>query len=441
MNLQTHDAYRKTFPRKSLLLILFFLAAGLWMLIEPGKCWSLDAREIIVIANRNVPDSKALAFYYMTRRGIPAENLLVLALTDEEHCSRKEYDQEVVIPVRRFLQAKDPENRKFRCIVTMHGVPLVVNGSGLNIKDTAKIAALRERIKVIRSELAKQPLGGKEKDKAYKEKIEPLERQITAISKADSSASFDSELALVRETAYSLAGWVPNPYYLGYRGRPIKNMPSKAFLVARLDGPSKKIVSRIIDDSLAAEARGLHGTAYFDARWPDPGKKQLSGYAFYDQSLHLAARHIKEHAVMPVTLDEKERLFQPGEAPNAALYCGWYSLGKYVDAFAWVPGAVGYHIASEECETLRKPGSRVWCKAMLEKGVAATIGPVSEPYVQAFPIPEVFFTFLISGRLTLAECYALSNPFLSWKMVLIGDPLYRPFKYRVNAETPGPRRP
>ena len=31
------------------------------------------------------------------------------------------------------------------------------------------------------------------------------------------------------------------------------------------------------------------------------------------------------------------------------------------------------------------------------------------------------------GKLSLAECYLLSLPYLSWKMVLIGDPLYRPF--------------
>jgi hypothetical protein len=65
---------------------------------------------------------------------------------------------------------------------------------------------------------------------------------------------------------------------------------------------------------------------------------------------------------------------------------------------------------------------------MLEKGAAAVIGPVNEPYVQAFPLPEVFFALLTEGKLTLAECYALSLPFLSWQMVLIGDPLYRPFK-------------
>jgi uncharacterized protein (TIGR03790 family) len=65
---------------------------------------------------------------------------------------------------------------------------------------------------------------------------------------------------------------------------------------------------------------------------------------------------------------------------------------------------------------------------MLEKGVAATLGPVNEPYIQAFPLPEVFFTILLEGSHSLVETYYLSLPYLSWKMVLIGDPLYRPFK-------------
>ena len=58
-------------------------------------------------------------------------------------------------------------------------------------------------------------------------------------------------------------------------------------------------------------------------------------------------------------------------------------------------------------------------------GIAATIGPVGEPYIQSFPMPEIFFDFLAEGYLTLAESYLVSLPYLSWKMVLVGDPLYR----------------
>jgi uncharacterized protein (TIGR03790 family) len=130
---------------------------------------------------------------------------------------------------------------------------------------------------------------------------------------------------------------------------------------------------------------------------------------------------------MPVVKEETDKLFQPGQCSDAALYCGWYSLAKYVDAFTWQPGSIGYHIASSECTTLKNKDSRVWCKMMLEKGVAATLRPVGEPYVQAFPLPELFFGILVDGSFSLVETYFLSTHYLSWKMVLVGDPLYRPF--------------
>ena len=62
---------------------------------------------------------------------------------------------------------------------------------------------------------------------------------------------------------------------------------------------------------------------------------------------------------------------------------------------------------------------------MLDNGIAATVGPVGEPYFQSFPMPEIFFDFLTQGQLTLAESYLVSLPYLSWKQVLVGDPLYR----------------
>ncbi|MCF6178239.1 MAG: TIGR03790 family protein, partial [Geopsychrobacter sp.] len=176
------------------------------------------------------------------------------------------------------------------------------------------------------------------------------------------------------------------------------------------------------------ENKGLTGRAYFDARWKVSTKKNLQGYALYDQSLHNAAKNLKQSNMMPVIVDNQPEVFQVGEAPHAALYCGWYSLAKYVDAFVWQKGAIGYHLASAECSTLKKKGSQVWCKRMLEEGVAATIGPVYEPYIQGFPVPEVFFKYLTDGFYSLAEAYYLSLPYLSWQMVLIGDPLYRPFR-------------
>ena len=168
------------------------------------------------------------------------------------------------------------------------------------------------------------------------------------------------------------------------------------------------------------------------AHWPRIQDKisfrGKSGYRFYDTSIYRATNLVRETDCMPMIVNNKPEVFQPGQCPDTALYCGWYRLGEYVDAFTWASGSVGYHIASAECRTLKRAHSRVWCKRMLEKGIAATLGPVNEPYVQAFPVPELFFRFLLDGYWTLVEAYALSKPFLSWQMVLVGDPLYRPFK-------------
>jgi len=65
---------------------------------------------------------------------------------------------------------------------------------------------------------------------------------------------------------------------------------------------------------------------------------------------------------------------------------------------------------------------------MIEKGVIASIGPVNEPYLTAFPPPSIFFPLFMSGKYTLVEVFAMTNPFLSWQMILVGDPLYNPFK-------------
>jgi len=348
---------------------------------------ALEPDEVLVVANVRAGDSLELAEYYMQRRRIPRKHLVRLGVTPEERCSRQEYDEQIRKPVRAALARIDPQNR-IRCLVTIYGVPLAIRSSG-----------------------------SKE------------ERQEQEQAK-DTRASVDSELALVLTDAYPLEGWLPNPYFLGFREQENLLQRDAVLMVGRLDGPDPATVRRLIDDALATEQEGLRGRAYFDARWSKPAAKNLSGYALYDGSIHAAAAGVRTSGRMEVRLDEHDELFQPGDCPQAALYCGWYSLGRYVDAFAWVRGAIGYHIASGECTTLKKKDSQVWCKRMLEDGLAATLGPVNEPYVQAFPLPELFFTTLVDGYLSLGEVYLISLPYLSWQMVLIGDPLYQPFRPR-----------
>jgi uncharacterized protein (TIGR03790 family) len=364
-----------------------------------------------------------LAAYYMERRGIPRLNLLRLWVTDDETCSRKEYEDQIATPVRQRL-AGDPA---LRAAVLLYGVPLRVRPPEPSGTEQQTL----ERLEGERRELAQRvgaPSETAPGPERLRERLQAIRGLIRDIRREDWEASVDSELALVRSEGYPLHGWVLNPAWDGFPGQESAIPANSVLAVSRLDGPTEAVVRRVIDDSLAAEAEGLQGGAYLDARWKDPGPdRKLAGYALYDRSIHQAAAVLRDKGV-PVVVDDQAALFPEGAALPAVLYCGWYSLARYVGAFAWRRGAVGYHIASGECATLKRDGSQVWCKRMLEEGVAATLGPVGEPYVQAFPLPALFFSLLTDGRLTLAETYLRSVPYLSWKMVLIGDPLYRPFR-------------
>ncbi|MFO7740450.1 MAG: TIGR03790 family protein [Desulfatiglandaceae bacterium] len=353
---------------------------GLFFFIAPAL--ALEADEILVIANKKEEQGVRLAHFYMQKRNIPTSNLLIIETTRNETCSRVQYEKEIRNPLRLFLKQHPALNRTIRCLVLMYGMPLKISSSDPN-----------------------------------------------AGNRHTMGASVDSEIALARAEDYALEGWILNPFFYGFQKRKLPIKKDAVFMVGRIDGASAAIAKRIVTDSIQAEKAGLSGMAFFDARWPLPESKpsQENGYAFYDYAIHHAAQIIEKTNRIPVVIDERSELFKTGSGLRAGLYCGWYSVARYVDAFEWQKGSVGYHIASHECTTLKKPESRVWCKEMLEKGVAATIGPVAEPYVEAFPLPDIFFSFLVDGYLSLSECYFLSTPFLSWQMVLVGDPLYRPF--------------
>jgi len=247
-------------------------------------------------------------------------------------------------------------------------------------------------------------------------------------AKRQTMAAVDSEMTLIMAGLYQTAGWLPNPFNLRFERLPvISRVRAKTLMVGRLDGPTPATARRLVDDALEVEKAGLSGVFYLDARGLT-GQNTPGSYVWFDQHLLRLSDLLKKHSDMKVVLDKQPGVFPPGSGPDAALYCGWYSLGNYVPAFTWNKGAVGYHVASAEATTLKQPDAKVWCKRMLEEGVAATLGPVAEPYLSSFPLPDQFFPLLMTGKSTLLEVYFLTVPQVSWMQILIGDPLYQPFK-------------
>lgn len=242
----------------------------------------------------------------------------------------------------------------------------------------------------------------------------------------DAISSFDSELSLLWVDAYQRKQWLTNPLHYASKSR----FASPVLMVTRLDGPQSGTARDIVLSAKAAESNGgLRGAFAIDSRGLSPrnGEGKPDGYGTFDQRLRDLADLIRGNTQLPLVADDTDKVFQPGTVDDVALYCGWYAVRNYTPAFKFNPGAVGYHVASFEAISLRSASEKGWVRGLLNDSIAATLGPVDEPYLFSFPDPVDFFALLLTGRYTLAETYWMTCPVISWKMSLIGDPLYNPF--------------
>jgi uncharacterized protein (TIGR03790 family) len=396
----------------------------------PSSLFALERTDVWLIVNKNEPNSRLVAEHYIVKRGVPKGNVVVLDLPRTEDMSRVDYDAKLAGPLRAALKGNQ---EKAKVILTTYGVPLHVGTQPPNAEEKKEVEKLRPDI-----DAAQKRLAGLEKRKdvderelsAARDELYRLRKQEAVFLHGESQASVDSELMLLWWTKYELVRWVPNPLNFQASDRYRKSTPP-VVMTCRLDGPTAEIAMRLVDDAVAVEEKGLSGNVVIDARgipFDPKGKGDFgNGYGGYDESFRETAK-LLESAGMTVTLDQKNEVLPAGSAKGVALYGGWYSHGKFVDCCEYVPGAVAWHLASSEATTLHRPDTQVWCPNLLKKGVCATLGPVAEPYTIGFPKPAEFFGFLATGQYTLVECYARSVPSCSWMMVLIGDPLYNPFK-------------
>jgi uncharacterized protein (TIGR03790 family) len=422
--------------------------AGALLFISAGPASAIGPDDVYLLTNKNQPASREIAEYYCRKRGVPLSHVLAFDLPAREDCSRADYNVRLVPLIREKLKGL---RGKSIVLVPVYGMPLRVGpqepAAGERkqrdeLNDIAepyrkqvaelgdKIRSLEEKAKGLPSGPAGEELQQRRKEKATAERaLKSLENRRKWLAYDESEAALDSELALVWFDRYELRRWQPNLLNFQVPEAMRKDKPPMV-LTARLDGPTVAVVKRMIDDAVATEARGLSGKVYVDARGfrYDPKEDTGYGYGGYDESMREMARLLEKEGKMTVVLDDKPALFAPGSCPECALYCGWYSLGNYVDCCRFERGAVAWHLASSEAVTLHDPRTKQWCKNLLENGAAATLGPVAEPYTIGFPKPAEFFGFLATGEHTLVESYWKTQLFASWMTTLVGDPLYNPFK-------------
>jgi len=389
---QRRKESRRLFASLRLCVSLFFLAARCGAAnVDP------NAAATVVVFNERDPESVNLAGYYAEKRGIPFDHLIGLSCTLEEGVSRAEYESTIAEPLRKAFLSHgwwktevDLANgrvteSKIRFVALMRGIPL-------------KIA----------------PVATWEGDKP-----------VTTPSQFNrNEAAVDSELATLGMATRQISGPLDNPYFknhLAPREAPVPWL----LMVCRLDAAEPATVRRMIDDSLATEKTGLWGFAYVDSRGITSG-----AYHEGDDWIRGVASDALSHGI-PCVQDTAPTLF-PEHYPmgRAALYFGWYSgevQGAFKEnTFRFVPGAIAVHLHSFSAESLRAP-LRGWCAPLLDRGAAATLGNVYEPYLSLTTHLDEFERRLRTGA-TFAEAAYAAQPALSWMATFIGDPLYRPFK-------------
>lgn len=391
------------FDSKSRVLLLL-CAALAWAFglqaAEPGD-------SVIVVYNRRVPESKAIAEHYAELRQVPKNQLFGFDLSTEEEMSRSQFRDALQQPLAKALASAKLWRTGSRMVPATTNHPAAVQWGVVESKIRYAVLCYGVPLKI-----AADP---NLKEKAA-EKMRPEMRR--------NEAAVDSELALLPllEEHLPLSGPIPNPFY-GCTNAALLTPTNGLLLVARLDGPSPEVARGLVDKALLAETNGLWGRAYFDLRnTTDPH------YKLGDDWIRTAA-NISRRLGFETVVDEKADLF-PVAFPMSqiAFYAGWYTedvAGPFTrPTVEFMPGAFAYHLFSFSAGTIRST-NRFWVGPLLAKGVTCTMGSVNEPYLGGTPDVGVFTSRFMLGW-TFAEAAYCCSSTLSWQTTVVGDPLYRP---------------
>lgn len=356
-------------------------------LILYDESLSISKNEVVIIVNNNSDISKEIGYYYADKRNISYENICLIETSTSEVINRNTYN-DIEDQVKTFMSENNLiESIKY--LVTTKQVPLKVSG--------------------------------------------------TSDYFSGNCSSLDSEIALIFSPMESgNDGKYNNPYF-NENNHFERNNNDGIYLVNRLTGKNVNDAKALVDRAISAE-NNISGKCYFDA-----DSAMTDGYKGYDDNINESFYYVNDNYDFDCGLEESSKdigldgakyniyssknLTSANEtATDAMLYWGWYSNSSYYDSFNWSVGAVGQRLHSVNAASFN---SNHWCSGAISDGITGTMGNVYEPWLDAAHYPTIFFERILDGY-NFAEASYMSQPYLSWQSVVIGDPLYTPYRLDIN---------
>lgn len=348
------------------------------------------ASRVLVVFHLGVDESREVAEYYISRRGIPTENLCGIRFPTEVTLRGDHYLEQVRAPLRECLNRVG--SRKILYIVFSYRTPYKVMISGQRFD-----ASVDSLVADLWDEANRAPL--------------PVQVNLPHPYFAES-----------RSQANLYQPFVP---FAAYRN--LERSP-RIYSVWRLDAASQQLAKGLVDKAIAAEqSGGPKGIGCFDRNTKTLRGTRDRSYAAGEWDIQRAS-DLASTAGFEVQLDTNHQEF--GEAPAAArcepaaLYAGWYSLNNYNDAFTWSDGAIGLHIDSMSAWNMREGTS--WVTNAVSRGITVTGGSVSEPYLPNLTRADGMLHNLFMGA-NVGDAFLRNTRLLKFRIVFVGDPLYRPF--------------
>jgi uncharacterized protein (TIGR03790 family) len=362
------------------------------------------SENVLVVTNDASAESREVTSYYTAARHIADAQVVHISVDPAEEVSRADFDAKIERPVAQWIVREAAYDRILYIVLTK-GVPLRIQGT---TGSTGTTASVDSELTVLYRKLVGGPV--------------------------------------------SPNGPLPNPYFLGAtattEARPFSHERQDIYLVTRLDGFTVGDVKALIDRSVSPASTG---SVVLDLR---------SGMDIGDKWMQEATDRLKESSPN-IAIDIG--VAAPSSAREDVL--GFYSWGSNDPAIhsrrpglSFAAGALAATLVAGDARTFAEPPADWnlgrWNDAntffggspasligdLIRHGVTGVAGSVGDPYLEGSIRPSVLFPAYMSGR-NLAEAFYLAMPFLSWQMVVIGDPLCMPFHgvaLKAEEATPAP---